>query len=227
MVDGEIVTLRKSLQSLASRCLDGNRSLGSRKHRLIKRCLFSTDLIFGIADFLHESIRKLNTNNPGFNTFFFKPPKSGGVIPIVLMPNHHNMKIEFDKQSIRRIYIHPTTRNQLRDQLPEEGQTLIHCSYVSKEMYVNGGWVNIYPTTILQSERGASITMIDAQSIPLAPQKYYFTKCGQLKQFTLLFPKIPADWQTFDLIEKTYSGDGFIVKQIAVNESGVYHVQLS
>ena len=137
------------------------------------------------------------------------------------------MKIEFDKQSIRRIYIHPTTRNQLRDQLPEEGQTLIHCSYVSKEMYVNGGWVNIHPTTFLQSDSGACISMIDAQFIPLAPQKHYFTRCGQLKQFTLLFPKIPTDWQSFDLIEKTNIGNGFVVKHIPVNDSGIYHVQLS
>jgi hypothetical protein len=137
------------------------------------------------------------------------------------------MKIESDKQAIRYFKIHPTTRTHLQDQFPEDGQTLIHCSYVSKEMYVNGGWVNIYPTTYLQSDTGSMISMLDAQSIPLAPEKYYFTRCGQLKQFTLLFPKTPADWQTFDLIEKTNTGNGFVVKQIPVNDSGIYHVHLS
>ena len=110
----------------------------------------------------------------------------------------------------------------------EAGYTLIHCSYVSKQMYVNGGWINIWPTTWLFNEdETESIILLHALEVPLAPERYYFQKPGQLKRFTLVFPQLPKSWQLFSLKEQTATGDGFMVNRIERNNTGVYHIKLS
>ena len=47
------------------------------------------------------------------------------------------------------IKIDISTIQKINESFKEEAQTIVHCNYVSKRKYVNGGWVNIYPTTYL------------------------------------------------------------------------------
>ena len=107
----------------------------------------------------------------------------------------------------------------------EEEQTIIHCNYVSKKKYINGGWVNIYPTTYLVSEQ-ESITLLHAENIPLAPQVHVFNKAGELKRFSLIFPAVPKSWTSFDLIEKSNSVNGFKVHNIKRNNAGIYKINI-
>lgn len=107
-----------------------------------------------------------------------------------------------------------------------DAYTIIHCRYRAKEKYVNGGWVNIWSSTFLTNGQGESIKMIHAENVPIAPEKHFFTRAGQVLLFTLFYPSLPSSWSHFDLIEKTDTGNGFTVKRITRNKTGVYRVNV-
>jgi hypothetical protein len=112
---------------------------------------------------------------------------------------------------------------------PEEKSfTLLHCSYFSKHYYVDGGWVNIWPTTyLIDTITGQQLELIHEINIPVAPNKFYFKKAGQLKNFTLIFPAIPKDWAYFDFIEKAADHSiGFRVNKLQRNDLGVYRLTI-
>ena len=116
-----------------------------------------------------------------------------------------------------------STIKKIRESIFEEAQTIVHCSYVAKGKYANGGWVNIFPTTYLVHNKEA-IQLVHAENIPVAPEMYEFKNPNELKQFTLIFPQIPKDWETFSLIEKSGSNEGFTVVNIKRNNAGVYQI---
>jgi hypothetical protein len=123
------------------------------------------------------------------------------------------------------VKIDQLTLQQLKEEFKEEAQTLVHCNYVSKRKYTNGGWVNIYPTTFLVHENEV-IPMLYAVNIPIAPNIHVFKSAGELKQFTLIFPPIPKEWYSFSLIENCNDHEGFVVINIERNDSGVYEVNI-
>lgn len=119
--------------------------------------------------------------------------------------------------------IDATTIEKLTEQFTPESQTIVHCSYMSKHQYINGGWVTIHPTTYLVY-KNQKIQLLYAENIPVSPGIHVFSKPGELKRFTLVFPAIPKNWQTFHLIEKCDSSGAFIVRNINRNETGVYEL---
>jgi hypothetical protein len=123
------------------------------------------------------------------------------------------------------VKIDQKTLQQLEESYKEEAQTLVHCNYVSKRKYTNGGWVNIYPTTFLVNDNEV-IPLLYAINIPLSPNIHVFKSAGELKQFTLVFPTIPKEWESFSLIENCNDHDGFVVINIERNNSGVYEVNI-
>ena len=135
------------------------------------------------------------------------------------MPNQNLTK----QTNLVEINISPL--DQIYDSLHEEGQTIVHCLYVSKTKYVNGGWVNIHPTTFLVRNE-ETLPLLHAENIPMAPSMHMFKRPGELKNFTLIFPAIPKEWDQFCLIEECSSGGGFVVKNLSRNDSGVYQVSL-
>jgi hypothetical protein len=55
-----------------------------------------------------------------------------------------------------------------------ERQTIIHCYYVASPIYVNGGWMNIFPTTILvNTDTRESLQLISAINVPMSPAKFF------------------------------------------------------
>ena len=115
--------------------------------------------------------------------------------------------------------------DQIYDSLHEEGQTIVHCRYVSKTKYINGGWVNIHPTTFLVRE-DQTLPLLHAENIPIAPGMHMFKRPGEIKHFTLIFPAIPKEWAAFSFIEECRSGAGFVVRNMTRNNSGVYNIFL-
>ena len=108
-----------------------------------------------------------------------------------------------------------------------EGQTLFHCRYVSKLFYANGGWVNIDGETYLENaDTFEQLELLNAIGIPYSPFRHYFKNTGEIKKFTLLFPRIPKYWKTFHLVEKAGAGS-FRVRDITRNDIGVYHIELT
>ena len=135
------------------------------------------------------------------------------------MPNQNLTK----QTNLVEINISPL--DQIYDALHEEGQTIVHCRYVSKTIYINGGWVNIHPTTFLVRE-DETLPLLHAENIPMAPGMHMFKRPGEIKHFTLIFPAIPKEWAAFSFIEECSSGGGFVVKNMTRNDSGVYNIFL-
>ena len=128
-------------------------------------------------------------------------------------------KINLGTEDITLLFLHAISE--------EIGNTFIHCSYISNPKYINGGWINIWPTTYLfHKPTGAHIMLLHAINIPLGPAQYHFEKAGQLINFTLIFPVIPKNWQDFTLKEISDSPSGFIVEGLLRNNSGIYRVTL-
>jgi hypothetical protein len=135
------------------------------------------------------------------------------------MPNQNLTK----QTNLVEINISPL--DQIYDSLHEEGQTIVHCRYVSKTKYINGGWVNIHPTTFLVRE-DETLPLLHAENIPMAPGMHMFKRPGEIKHFTLIFPVIPKEWAAFSFIEECSSGGGFVVRNLTRNDSGVYNIFL-
>jgi len=135
------------------------------------------------------------------------------------MPNQHLTK----QTNLVEINISPL--DEIYDSLHEEGQTIVHCRYVSKTKYINGGWVNIHPTTFLVRE-DETLPLLHAENIPMAPGMHMFKRPGEIKHFTLIFPAIPKEWKAFSFIEECSSGGGFVVRNMTRNDSGVYNIFL-
>lgn len=139
-----------------------------------------------------------------------------------------NMRNKISPDKKRIVLIDDATIKKLKESVREESQTIVHCNYVSKRKYINGGWVNIYPTTFLQSNKNSDVLkMQHAENIPMSPDVHVFSKVGELKSFVLYFPAIPKDWDEFSLVEKTTTAEGFVVRNIKRNNIGVYEIYLS
>lgn len=126
----------------------------------------------------------------------------------------------------RKTYqIDPDILVGIEKDLSDEGATIIHCHYTSSEKYINGGWINISPTTYLLNKTDNSLLrMIQVYNIPVSPERHFFTKVRQKKTFTLFFPKLPENWDCFSIIEVTSEPSPFTKHDIKRNESGIYQV---
>ena len=113
---------------------------------------------------------------------------------------------------------------KLKSGFDNEAITILHCTYVSKPQYQNGGWVSLYPNTCLVNPVDRSeLKLQHAFNIPFFPTRFYFKKAGDIKRFTLYFPPIPKHWSLFHLIEQ--EGDSpFFSCNIERNSSGIYQI---
>lgn len=134
--------------------------------------------------------------------------------------------------------------NDILTDYEEAGYTYLHCTYFTSPRYHGGWWVNITEDCVL-TNGDASLKMLNAMNIPLAPKKHYFKKFGDSLQFTLIFPAIPDSWTTFDfkeytqrqrfverkfdpemgiITESVQESGGLFIHNITRNNSGVYRV---
>lgn len=115
--------------------------------------------------------------------------------------------------------------NLIDQGLSETGRTFIHCTFTSQLEYIDGGWLNIFPTTYLVNrETGKKLRMEFALDIPVAPKCHFFKRVNEQIRFTLIFPKLPTDWQTFTLIEESDRENPLVKFDIKRNKFGVYKV---
>jgi len=112
--------------------------------------------------------------------------------------------------------------------LSETGRTFIHCTFTSQPEYVDGGWLNIFPTTYLVNrETGKKLQIEFSLDIPVAPKFHLSRRVKEQIRFTLIFPKLPSDWQTFTLIEESERENPLVKFDIKRNKFGVYKVVLN
>ena len=108
----------------------------------------------------------------------------------------------------------------------DEGQTILHCRYISKHYFVKGGWVRIHKATYLENAyTEEQLILSHALGIPVAPDRHFFTRCGELLLFTLIFPRMPKSWKRFHLVE-VGGPRSFSVSDFERYEAGVYQLEV-
>jgi len=105
----------------------------------------------------------------------------------------------------------------------EEGHIYVHCHFHNtyKDMLIR-----IWKTTFLIDQQGANrASLIHAENISFAPV-WTAIPDGKTFSFLLIFGSLPKSCRVFDLVEEIAQPGGFEVRNIARNESDVYHVEL-
>lgn len=88
--------------------------------------------------------------------------------------------------------------------------TRIDFIYKSSMIYDNGGWIQIDPNSYIQPVGSTTqYKLVKAIGIPLMPLKYYFKRQGEYYTYTLIFPPLPKDTKSIDIIEKLAPGTYF------------------
>jgi len=97
--------------------------------------------------------------------------------------------------------------------------TRIDFIYRSSEVYDNGGWIQIDKDSYIQP-KGSSrkYRLVKAIGIPLAPLKHYFKRQGEYYSYTLVFPALPKNTVSIDIIEKLAPGFFFNFYNIAYSK---------
>lgn len=97
--------------------------------------------------------------------------------------------------------------------------TRIDFIYRSSEEYENGGWIQIDKDSYIQP-KGSSrkYRLVKAIGIPLAPLKHYFKRKGEYYSYTLVFPAVPKNTLSIDIIEKLAPGLFFNFYNIAYSK---------
>ena len=127
--------------------------------------------------------------------------------------------IEYDTIQIEKIEI----SEDLLTCYEEEGYTYLHCTFHCNR--VGGIWINIYKTSFLVNGK-TKLGLIHALNIPYPPAVKVLSNRGDSHNFTLVFPAIPKDWETFDFSERAGRGkmNFDTIRNIRRNNSGVYKV---
>lgn len=88
--------------------------------------------------------------------------------------------------------------------------TRIDFIYRSSKVYTNGGWISMeksaYITPVGSGERYG---LIRAEGIPIAPNKFYFSRQGVFHTYSLFYPPLPNSVTTIDIIEREAPGNFF------------------
>lgn len=88
--------------------------------------------------------------------------------------------------------------------------TLVEFQYRSSYKYLNGGWIQIHKDSFIRDCKTKSkYPLLLALNIPIAPEKFYFKRSGQLHRYTLVFPALPESTESIDIIEKEAPGTYF------------------
>jgi hypothetical protein len=99
----------------------------------------------------------------------------------------------------------------------------VHCYFnnIYKDMLIR-----IWKTTFLvDAGTGSRSGLLHVENISIAPQ-WTLIPDGRVYRFLLIFSGLPKSCSRFDLLEDIPQAGGFHVKDIARNESDVYHIDL-
>lgn len=105
----------------------------------------------------------------------------------------------------------------------EEGCVYVHCRCVNRG---DDLLVRIWKTTYLADHHSsAKPQLLHAENITIAPQWLLVPK-GSTHTFLLVFGALPKACTQFDLIEEIAQAGGFEIRDIARNETDVYHIDI-
>ena len=112
------------------------------------------------------------------------------------------------------------TRKKIKVSREEQGQVIVHCSFISPEDSLIRIWKTTY---LICHQSGKKSKLLHAENISVYP---LWTKVtGKSKyNFTLIFTALPKVCSSFKLLEEIPENGGFQVDQIQRNQNDVYHV---
>ncbi|MFN5518520.1 MAG: hypothetical protein ACK53R_10200 [Bacteroidota bacterium] len=114
-------------------------------------------------------------------------------------------------------------RKQLLDQIKEESQVIVHCSFKATYPYSQ---IRIWKSTFLYPRDAETRSaLIHCENISLYPD-WMPVEYGQTLIFTLVFSGLPKECKSFDLMEKIPEPGGFEIRNIRRNSTDVYHVDI-
>ena len=91
---------------------------------------------------------------------------------------------------------------QLLRVILNERTTRLDFGYQTRDYYIRGGWINIYPEThLVTSASTRKMHMQDQLGIVTAPDKFYFKSRADWHFFSLFFAPLPFQDQTISLVE--------------------------
>jgi hypothetical protein len=113
-------------------------------------------------------------------------------------------------------------KDELLNEMLEEGMVIAHCSYTS----LYGENIRIWTSTFLiDKTTGTRSRMLHAENITIAPV-WMLVPEGSTARFTLIFAALPKTCEFFDLLEDIPEAGGFFIQNIKRNKSDVYHVKV-
>lgn len=111
----------------------------------------------------------------------------------------------------------------------DDHYTRIDFTYISPKHFANGtSWVQIYSTAFIRpSGSDKKYGLLKAINIPMAPNKHFFKRSGQILQFTLLFPALPKTVTEIDIVEKLAAGSYFNFFRVALTKGQPLLINIS
>ena len=121
-----------------------------------------------------------------------------------------------------KIEISPDLLQDLKEQIHEQGQVVVHCIQVTD----HSSYIRIWPTTFLFDQHSEHVSsLVHAENITYFPE--WKPVSGGENHFTLIFSGLPKSCLVFDLFEQCDNQAGaFKVSGITRNSSDVYYVQV-
>lgn len=114
-------------------------------------------------------------------------------------------------------------RQKLLNQVQEESQVIVHCSYTGS---FNSDRIRIWASTFLYAKDSSHKSeLILAENITMYPT-WMDVGYRQTINFTLIFSGLPKHCKLFDMIENIPESGGFVFENIVRNSSDVYSLEI-
>ncbi|MBS1489640.1 MAG: hypothetical protein JSS93_03860 [Bacteroidetes bacterium] len=115
--------------------------------------------------------------------------------------------------------------------LPSEDTNCLQDSFVYVHCHLTsppaGSLIRIWSTTLLADQHSAAqASLVHAENISFAPV-WTVVPNSQDYHFLLIFSALPKACILFDFIENIPQPGGFLVRNIARNDTDVYHIHLT
>lgn len=124
----------------------------------------------------------------------------------------------------REVIIDKETRHRLLNQVKEEAQVIVHCSYTGT---MSDDKIRIWKSTFLYAKNSSHRSkLVHVENITMYPT-WMNVDWGQTVNFTLIFTGLPKHCKQFDMIENIPEPGGFVIKNIERNNSDVYLLDMT
>lgn len=116
----------------------------------------------------------------------------------------HNKEIE---QPNIRFYA-PNTKCSINKIEMNDKSSIVYFTHHADPLYKSGGWVRIHPEIFIRpSFSDSEWSVKNIIGIPIFPQQHNYKTADESLNFKLVFPPIPIQITSIDLIEKEPSDD--------------------